>query len=437
MIRSFGVERFLEACAPATMLLANEREAEELTGRRGVAAVDELSRRFHVVCVKQGDEGALMSWEGLVIRNATDAVVEKDPTGAGDAFNGVLLASLAAGRSPGRRAGLGVPSGRSRRRELRDLARTPTVGRGRGDLGEAAALSVVRPSSEVAAALAAGDGVVALETSVVSQGLPPPRNLECVERMSAAIRSAGAVPAWIGVIEGDVVVGLSADELRVFAEPGGATKVARRDLPVAIASGGLGATTVSSTIWAAHRAGIVVGATGGIGGVHPGRAGGDVSADLIELARTPVLLVCSGPKSIVDPVATAERLEELGVGVVGYACWRLPFFLAREAPVDLDDRVDEPAEAARIARALGELDAAAAVLLCNPVPERFAMDAGVVEDAVRACERIAEREGVRGKAVTPFLLSCLSERTDGESLEANLALLESNARLAGEVAAAR
>ena len=284
--------------------------------------------------------------------------------------------------------------------------------------------------------------MVALETSVVSHGLPPPRNVECVERMSAAIRSAGAVPAWIGVIEGDVVVGLSADELRVFAEPGGATKVARRDLPVAVASGDPGATTVSSTIWAAHRAGIVVGATGGIGGVHPGsRPGsgpgsGDVSADLIELARTPVLLVCSGPKSIVDPVATAERLEELGVGVVGYACWRLPFFLAREAPVDLDDRVDEPVQAARIARALGELDAAAAVLLCNPIPEGFAMDGGVVEDAVRACERIAEREGVRGKAVTPFLLSCLSERTDGESLEANLALLESNARLAGEVATA-
>jgi len=299
-------------------------------------------------------------------------------------------------------------------------------------------VSVVRPSGEIAAALAAGDGVVALETSVVSQGLPPPRNLECVERMSAAIRSAGSVPAWIGVMEGHVIVGLSVDELRVFAEPGGATKVARRDLPVAVASGDLGATTVSSTIWAAHQAGIVVAATGGIGGVHPrnGDGGGDVSADLVELARTPVLLVCSGPKSIVDPVATAERLEELGVGVVGYACWRMPFFLAREAPVDLDDRVNEPAEAARIARALGELDAAAAVLLCNPIPEPFAMDPRVVEDAVRACERIAEREGVRGKAVTPFLLSCLSERTDGESLEANLALLESNARLAGEVAAA-
>ena len=299
-------------------------------------------------------------------------------------------------------------------------------------------MSAIRLSSEVSVALAAGDGVVALETSVVSQGLPSPRNLESVERMSAAIRSAGAVPAWIGVMEREVVVGLTVDELHAFAEPGRATKVARRDLPVAIASGGFGATTVSSTIWAAHQAGIRVGATGGIGGVHPkdGDGGGDVSADLVELARTPVLLVCSGPKSIVDPVATAERLEELGVAVVGYGCRRLPFFLAREAAVDLDDRVDEPEEAARIAQALGDLDVGAAVLLCNPIPEPFAMDAEIVEEAVRACERIAEREGVRGKAITPYLLSCLSERTDGESLEANLALLESNARLAGEVAAA-
>lgn len=295
-------------------------------------------------------------------------------------------------------------------------------------------MSGVRASSEVSVALAAGDGVVALETSVVSQGLPAPRNVECVERMSSAIRDGGAVPAWVGVMGGAVVVGLSADELSAFAEPGRAAKVARRDLPSAIASGGFGATTVSSTIWAARRAGIRVGATGGIGGVHPGS--GDVSADLVELARTPILLVSSGPKSIVDPAATAERLEELGVSVVGYRCRRLPFFLAVEAAVDLDDRVDDVGQAARLVWALEDLDAGAAVLLCNPVPERFAMDREVVEEAVRACERIAEREGVRGKAVTPYLLSCLSERTDGESLEANLALLESNARLAGEVAAA-
>lgn len=295
-------------------------------------------------------------------------------------------------------------------------------------------MSVVRASSEVSIALAAGDAVVALETSVVSQGLPPPRNLECVERMSSAVRGAGAVPAWVGVADGAVVVGLSEDELRPFAEPGRADKVARRDLPLALAAGSLGATTVSSTIWAAHLAGIAVGATGGTGGIH--RGNGDVSADLLELARTPILLVCSGPKSIVDPVATAERLEELGVGVIGYRCDRLPFFLAREAPVDIDQRVDDPAQAGRVVRALAQMDASAGVLLCNPVPDTFAMDAAVVEDAVRSCERIAEREGVRGKAVTPFLLSCMAQRTDGESLEANLALLESNAALAAEVAVA-
>lgn len=302
-------------------------------------------------------------------------------------------------------------------------------------------MSVVRPSTAVRAssglveALASGTGVVALETSVVSQGLPPPRNIECVDRMSAAVRDAGAVPAWIGVVDGEVVVGLSEDQLLAFGEPGAASKVARRDLPFALAAGGLGATTVSSTIWAAHHVGLTVGATGGIGGVHPGS--GDVSADLLELARTPILLICSGPKSIVDPNATVERLEELGVGVVGYRCDRLPFFLAKEASVDLDQRVEDPEQAARIVDALAAMNARAAVLLCNPIADAFAMDPARVEEAVRACERIAERAGVRGKDVTPFLLSCMAERTDGESLQANLALLEANARLAGEVAAAR
>lgn len=295
-------------------------------------------------------------------------------------------------------------------------------------------MNAVRLSPEISEAQAARVGVVALETSVVGQGLPPPRNLECVERMSGAIRGAGAVPAWIGVVDGAVVVGLSGDQLRTFAEPGRAAKVARRDLPFALAHGELGATTVSSTIWAAHRAGILVGATGGSGGVHP--HSGDVSADLLELARTPVLLVSSGPKSIVDPVATAERLEELGVGVVGYRCDRLPFFLVREAPVELDQRIEDPAGAVALIRALGAMDAASGVLLCNPIPAVSAMDAEVVAEAVGACEAEAARRGVRGKEVTPFLLSCLAERTGGASMDANLVLLEENARLAGAIAAA-
>ena len=290
-------------------------------------------------------------------------------------------------------------------------------------------------AEEVRSALAGDVGVVALETSVIGQGLPAPRNWECVERLSDAVRAAGAVPAWIGVMGGSVVVGLTQGQLRRFAEPGRASKVARRDYPVAVASGKMGATTVSATIWAAARAGIAIAATGGIGGVHPGDDP-DVSADLLELARTPGLLVCSGPKSIIDPVATADRLEELGVALVGYGVDRLPFFLAREAPVDLEHRVETPVEAAALARAAVALDGRSTVLLCNPIPLEQAMDAREVTAAAHEAEARAEREGIHGKARTPFLLAALADLTDGRSLEANLALLEDNARLAGSVAVA-
>ncbi|HEX5949720.1 MAG TPA: pseudouridine-5'-phosphate glycosidase [Actinomycetota bacterium] len=294
--------------------------------------------------------------------------------------------------------------------------------------------ALVMPSDEVRRALDAGDAVVALETSVLSQGLPVPRNADAARAMSAEAREQGAVPAWIGVVSGGVRVGLSETELERFCDPRDIVKVTRRDLPMVVAGGGLGATTVSTTIWAARAAGIRVGATGGIGGVHLGT--GDVSADLLELARTPVVLVCSGPKSIVDPVATAERLEELGVAMVGYGVDRMPFFLAREAALELEHRADTPAQIAAVARAQRELGTRSAVLVCNPVPASHALDAEVVAQAVRRAEARAEREGVRGKAVTPFLLSALSEETGGASLEANLALLRSNARLAAEVAAA-
>jgi len=294
-----------------------------------------------------------------------------------------------------------------------------------------AASFVVAP--EIHAAQREGRGVVALETSVIGQGLPVPRNRECIERMSGAVRSAGAEPAWIGVVRGAVVVGLGADDLQRFAEPGTATKVARRDIPVAVARGVAGATTVSATIWAAAKAGITVGATGGIGGVHPG-SDPDVSADLLELARTPGMLVCSGPKSIIDPVATTEKLEELGVALVGFGVDRLPFFLAREAPVTLEHRVDSTADAAAILRSSLALETASTVLLCNPVPASMAMDAAEVADAAREAETQADAAGIDGKARTPFLLATLAELTGGRSLESNLALLEANARLAGEVA---
>lgn len=290
-------------------------------------------------------------------------------------------------------------------------------------------------SDEVATAVAAGRAVVGLETSVIGQGLPYPRNLECVERMETAIRGIGATPGWIGVVDGAVRVGLERAELERFAQPDAAVKVARRDVPVAVASGSLGATTVSATIWAAHRSGIGVAATGGIGGVHPGPRP-DVSADLFELGRTPIVLIASGPKSIVDPAATAEKLEELGVALVGYGVDRLPFFLARETPVELEHRVDTPEGAAAIARAHRSLGVPAAIVVCNPIASEHALDRDAVLAATARAEARLEEAGVVGKAVTPFLLRALAEETAGRSLEANLVLLEDNARLAAEVAQA-
>ena len=292
---------------------------------------------------------------------------------------------------------------------------------------------LVLPSEEVGDALASGRAIVALETSVIGQGLPPPRNIECAQRMTAAIRASGATPAWTAVLESEVRVGLTDRQLEALADPGRSSKVARRDIAFAVANGHLGATTVSATIWAASQVGVRICVTGGIGGVHARR--GDVSADLLELSRTSVMVVCSGPKSIVDPIATAERLDELGIATVGYRTDLLPFFVVAAADVELDQRVEDAAAAAGLVRAQESLRSAA-ILLCNPVPAAFALDAAEVANAVRACEDDAERDGIRGKAVTPFLLSCLATRTDGSSLEANIALLESNARLAGEVAVA-
>jgi pseudouridine-5'-phosphate glycosidase len=292
---------------------------------------------------------------------------------------------------------------------------------------------------EVRDALDRGSGVVALETSVIGQGLPHPRNLECADRMSAAIRRSGALPAWIGVLDGAVRIGLTGDELARFAEPAAAEKLARRDVPLAITRGTLGAATVSATIWAASIAGIRIGATGGIGGVHPGTWPGswpDVSADLLELARTPGMLVCSGAKSIVDTIATAEKLDELGVALIGYRVDQLASFFVHEAPVELEHRADTAEEAASMLRTALELDTRSTLLLCNPIPQAEAMDPHDVEQATAEAERRMDDADVRGKARTPMLLAAIAEITEGRSVQANLALLVDNARLAGEVAAA-
>jgi pseudouridine-5'-phosphate glycosidase len=293
---------------------------------------------------------------------------------------------------------------------------------------------------EVAAALAAGRGVVALETSVVAQGLPPPHGLEAAARCEAAVRAAGAVPATVAVLGGRLVVGATPAEVARLADPARrVAKAAARDLGPLLAAGADAGTTVSATVRAAGRAGIAVVATGGIGGVHrvapgePAAWAGDVSADLPELARTPVAVVCAGPKAVLDVPATAELLETLGIAVVGWQTSGLPAFYADRSGVPLEHRVEDAAGAARILAAVRALGGAG-LLLAVPPPEPLAAE--VVEAAVAAALGEARARGATGKAATPFLLAAVARATGGRAVRANLALLERNAAVAGAVAAA-
>jgi pseudouridine-5'-phosphate glycosidase len=297
-------------------------------------------------------------------------------------------------------------------------------------------------SDEVRSALAAGRPVVALETSVVAHGLPAPENLEAARRQAAAVRGAGAVPAAVAVLDGAVVVGVSEGELARLADPAvRPAKAQARDLAPLLAAGRAAGTTVSATAWVAARAGIRVFATGGIGGVHrvaPGEApapAADVSADLGELARTPVCVVSAGPKAILDLAATAEALETLGVPALGWRTSEMPAFYSDASGVALEHRVEDGAGAAAVLRlhweALGRREG---VLVLVPPPE--AVPREVVEAAIAAALEDARARAVRGKAVTPFLLEAVARATQGRARRANLALLELNAAVAGEIAAA-
>lgn len=290
-------------------------------------------------------------------------------------------------------------------------------------------------SPEVRAALAGRRPVVALESTVLAHGLPRPRNLEVGRALEEEVRGGGAVPATVGVIAGTPAVGLSAAEVEHVASAAGVLKLSTRDLPVAVARGADGATTVAATMWLAHRAGVRVFATGGIGGVHRGEAH-DVSADLTELGRTPMVVVCAGAKAILDLAATREALETAGVLVVGWGTDQLPAFYARESGLPVDVRADGAEEVAALWRAHRELELPGALLLCVPPPEEHALPRAEVDAAIERALRRAERAGVRGKEVTPFLLGAVAEDTGGRSLEANVALLRSNARVAAAVAAA-
>jgi pseudouridine-5'-phosphate glycosidase len=296
-------------------------------------------------------------------------------------------------------------------------------------------MTLIHTSAEVDEALEAGRGVVALESTVIAHGLPHPRNLRVARELEDEVRARGAVPATVGVVGGRPIVGLSAADVERLGTAEGVLKLSTRDLAVPAARGLDGATTVAATMWLAHRAGVAVFATGGIGGVHRGEAH-DVSADLTELGRTAMVVVCAGAKAILDLPATREALETAGVLVAGYETDELPAFYSRESGLTVDVRVDSPGEVAALWQAHRALAAPGAILLCVPPPEAHALPSAEVEAAIREALDAAETQGVRGKAVTPFLLSSVAERTRGRSLEANVALLRNNAHVAAQVAAA-
>ncbi len=293
----------------------------------------------------------------------------------------------------------------------------------------------VRP--DIAAALDANKPVVALESTVIAHGLPHPRNLDTAARMEAAIRDQQAVPATIGVIGGRVVVGLSAREIEQLGTAKDVLKASRRDLGLALAAGQLAATTVAATAFVAAAAGIRLFATGGIGGVHRGvEETLDISADLGELARSPVAVVCAGAKAILDLPRTLEYLETAGVPILGYRTDRFPAFYAADSGLRLEHRADTPTDVAARLAGHWQVNSGAGIIVANPPPADTALDEAELEEMIAVALRDAVAGSVGGKAVTPFLLGRLAKLSNGRTLEANVALLESNARLAAEIAAA-
>lgn len=286
---------------------------------------------------------------------------------------------------------------------------------------------------EVDPAVAAAKSVVALESTVIAHGLPRPLNLETARKLEAVVRESGATPATVGIIRGKLKVGLDADDVRRLAEEENIRKVSTRDLPLAVAQGWDGATTVATTCWIAHRAGVKVFATGGIGGVHRG-ALPDISADLPELARTPIVVVCSGAKIVLDLPATREWLETHGVTVVGYECDQFPAFYSRRSDLAVDARANTPAEVAAIFHAQRALGIESALLVTVPVPEQFEVPHAQLQEVLNQALESAERNSIGGRELTPFLLGHMAEHSGGVTLRANVALLENNARVAAQIA---
>ncbi len=289
---------------------------------------------------------------------------------------------------------------------------------------------------EVAAAVAAGKPVVALESTIISHGMPYPQNVETALNVEKIIRENGAVPATIAIIGGRLKAGLTPEEIEYFGKKGQAiAKASRRDLAALVAKGEDGATTVTTTMMIAHMAGIKIFATGGIGGVHRGaETTMDISADLEELASTPVMVVCAGAKSILDLGLTLEYLETHGVPVIGYGTDELPAFYTRKSGFGVDYRMDSPEELAKTFHVQQELGLKGGMLVTNPIPEEYSMDPAVINGAIDQAIAGAKEQGIHGKATTPFLLAKVKELTGGDSLDSNIQLVYNNAALAAKTA---
>ena len=292
-------------------------------------------------------------------------------------------------------------------------------------------------SPEVQQALADGKPVVALESTIISHGMPYPKNVETAMLVEKTIRENGAVPATIAIIGGRLKAGLSPEEIEYLGKSGRkVAKVSRRDMAAIVARGADGATTVTTTMIIAHMAGIKVFATGGIGGVHRGaETTMDISADLEELASTPVMVVCAGAKSILDLGLTLEYLETKGVPVIGYGTDELPAFYTRSSGFGVDYRVDTPAQLAAMFKAQQELGMKGGMLVTNPIPEQYAMDKAVIDAAIEQAVAESKEQGIHGKETTPFLLARVVELTGGDSLESNIQLVLNNAIVASKTAA--
>ena len=294
---------------------------------------------------------------------------------------------------------------------------------------------MVKINENVLNALRNNQPVVALESTIISHGMPYPKNVETALLVEKTIRDNGAIPATIGIIDGVAIVGMSEEEIEQFGKRKGIAKVSRRDLPVVLAKKMWGATTVSATMILAKEAGIEVFVTGGIGGVHRGaQETMDISADLQELAQTNVTVVCAGAKAILDLPLTLEYLETMGVPVLGYQTNELPDFYTRHSGLKVDYQIDSYEEAAKIIKAKREFGLRGGILITNPIPEEYAMDQKVIDEAINKALLMMEEKGIKGKDSTPFLLKTITELTGGDSLESNIQLVLNNAKVGANIA---